>query len=92
MYSPFVFAIGQLLGEMPYNVLCGLLYWVLMVYPLGFGKGAAGLNGTGFQLLIIIFMMLFGVSIGQLIGAISPSIQARATATLGCCVIDMLAC
>jgi hypothetical protein len=31
MYSPFVFAIGQLLGEIPYNILCGILYWVLLV-------------------------------------------------------------
>lgn len=75
MYSPYVFAIGQLLGEIPYNILCGLLYWVLLMYPIGLGKGAAGLNGTGFQLLVILFMMFFGVSFGQLIAAISPSVQ-----------------
>ena len=31
VYSPFVFAIGQLLGEIPYNILCGVLYWVILV-------------------------------------------------------------
>ncbi|KAL1762505.1 ABC-2 type transporter-domain-containing protein [Schizophyllum commune] len=72
IYSPYVFAIGQLLGEIPYSVICGIIYWVLMVYPQGFGQGAAGLklilsSGTGFQLL--------GVSIGQFIAAISPNIQ-----------------
>ncbi|KAF5375215.1 hypothetical protein D9758_000491 [Tetrapyrgos nigripes] len=75
IYSPYVFAIGQLLGEIPYNILCGICYWVLMVYPIGFGQGAAGVNGTGFQLLVILFTMLFGVSLGQLIAAISPSVQ-----------------
>ncbi|KAF8659504.1 hypothetical protein AX14_007561 [Amanita brunnescens Koide BX004] len=75
MYSPYVFAIGQLLGEIPYNILCGLLYWVLMVYPIGFGKGTYGLNGTGFQLLIVLFMLLFGISLGQLIASIAPSVQ-----------------
>ena len=91
MYSPYVFAIGQLLGEIPYNILCGLLYWVLMVairirlltylltffqvYPIGFGQGTYGLNGTGFQLLIVLFMLLFGISLGQLIAAASPSVQ-----------------
>jgi hypothetical protein len=45
------------------------------VYAVGFGKGAAGLNGTGFQLLIVLFMLLFGISLGQLIAAISPSVQ-----------------
>jgi ATP-binding cassette, subfamily G (WHITE), member 2, SNQ2 len=40
-----------------------------------FGQGAAGLSGTGFQLLIIIFLELFGVTLGQLLAALSPSIQ-----------------
>ena len=31
IYSPFVFAIGQLLGEIPYSIVCGIIYWVLMV-------------------------------------------------------------
>ncbi|KIK62247.1 hypothetical protein GYMLUDRAFT_42191 [Collybiopsis luxurians FD-317 M1] len=75
IYSPYAFAIGQLLGEIPYNILCGIVYWVLMVYPMHFGQGAAGVDGTGFQLLVIIFVMLFGVSLGQLIAAISPSVQ-----------------
>ncbi|KAF8711513.1 hypothetical protein AX14_013219 [Amanita brunnescens Koide BX004] len=75
MYSSYVFAIGQLLGEIPYNILCGLLYWVLMVYPIGFGQGTYGLTGTGFQLLIILFLFLFGISLGQLIAATSPSMQ-----------------
>jgi len=75
IYSPYVFAIAQLIGEFPYSILCAIVYWVLMVYPMHFGQGATGLNGTGFQLLITIFMELFGVSIGQLVAALSPSIH-----------------
>ncbi|KAF5312934.1 hypothetical protein D9619_002752 [Psilocybe cf. subviscida] len=75
IYSPYVFAIGQLIGEIPYSIICGVLYWVLMVYPMGYGQGSAGINGTGFQLLIIIFMLLFGVTLGQLVAALSPSVQ-----------------
>lgn len=45
------------------------------MYAIGFGKGAAGLNGTGFQFLIVLFMLLFGISLGQLIASISPSVQ-----------------
>lgn len=44
---------------------------------MGFGNGAAGINGTGFQLLVIIFMELFGVTLGQLIAAVSPSVQVN---------------
>ncbi|KAG5635015.1 hypothetical protein H0H81_012718, partial [Sphagnurus paluster] len=75
IYSPYVFAIGQLIGEIPYSIVCAITYWALMVYPIGFGNGSAGVNGTGFQLLIILFMLLFGVSLGQLVAAISPSVQ-----------------
>ena len=75
IYSPYVFAIGQLVGEIPYSIVCGILYWVLMVYPTGFGQGASGTPGTGFQLVIIILMVLFGVSLGQLVAALSPSIE-----------------
>jgi hypothetical protein len=42
---------------------------------MGFGQGSAGLNGTGFQLLVIIFMLLFGVTLGQMVAALSPSVQ-----------------
>ena len=75
LYSPEVFAISQLLSEIPNSIVCAIVYWVLMVYPIGFGAGSAGLDGTGFQLLAILFTEFFGVTLGQLIGAISPSIQ-----------------
>ncbi|KAI9569434.1 pleiotropic drug resistance ABC transporter [Boletus coccyginus] len=78
IYSPYVFAIAQLIGEIPYSILCAIVYWVLMVYPMHFGQGATGLGGTGFQLLIVIFMELFGVSIGQVVAALSPSMQIAA--------------
>jgi len=42
---------------------------------MGFGKGSAGAAGTVFQLLPILFMVLFGVSLGQAIAAVSPSVQ-----------------
>jgi ATP-binding cassette subfamily G (WHITE) protein 2 (SNQ2) len=34
IYSPYVFAIGQLLGEIPYSLVCAIIYWVLMVGSL----------------------------------------------------------
>ena len=75
IYSTVAFSVAQLISEIPYSILCAVLYWVLMVYPIGFGQGSAGLNGTGFQLLVLIFVELFGVTLAQLVGAISPSIQ-----------------
>jgi len=75
IYSTEAFAIAQLVSEIPYSILCAVLYWVLTAYPIGLGQGSAGLNGTGFQLLLIIFVEFFGVTLSQLVGAISPSIQ-----------------
>ena len=53
-----------------------------MVYPTGFGSGSAGLKGTGFQLLAVIFTEFFGVTLAQLIGALAPSIQVRSPCLL----------
>ncbi len=46
-----------------------------------FGQGSAGLNGTGFQLLVILITELFAVTLGQLIASITPSIQIAALFT-----------
>ena len=75
LYSPEVFAVSQLLSEIPNSVVCAIVYWVLMVYPIGYGDGFTGRSGTGFQLLAIIFTEFFGVTLAQLIGALAPSIQ-----------------
>ena len=56
-----------------------------MVYPIGFGAGSVGLNGTGFQLLAIIFTEFFGVTLGQLVGALAPSIQVCSFSILDSC-------
>jgi hypothetical protein len=48
---------------------------LLQVFVQGFGQGSAGLGGTGLQLVVIIFVELFGVSLGQLVAAITPSVQ-----------------
>jgi hypothetical protein len=34
MYSPEVFAIAQMLGELPYCILCATVYWIIMVINL----------------------------------------------------------
>lgn len=41
IYSPEVFAIAQLLGEIPYSVLCAIVYWALMVSKNSFATEAS---------------------------------------------------
>ena len=66
--------------------LTSYVYTTAQVYPMHYGQGSAGTPGTGFQLLIIIFMLLFGVSLGQLVAALSPSVQVTINfPQLSCC-------
>ncbi|KAF9014420.1 hypothetical protein BDZ89DRAFT_1142302 [Hymenopellis radicata] len=62
--------VGQLISEIPYNIMCALVYWVLTVYPAGFRQGGSGTNGTSFQLLVIIFFVavLFNPPITLILG------------------------
>ena len=59
----------------PLTHLLTFLLTFSQVFPVGFGQGTYGLNGIGFQFLITLFVLLFGISLGQLIAAISPSVQ-----------------
>jgi len=81
IYSPYVFAIGQLLGEIPYSFIAAVIYWVLMVYPMDFGQGSTGKSGTAFQFLVVLITELYAVALGQLIASITPSIQIAALFT-----------
>ena len=59
---------------------------------MGFGKGAAGTSGNGFQLLMVIFVELFGVTLGQMIAAISPSVQVCISAKISIMHSPYLTC
>lgn len=71
MYSPYVFALGQLVAESPYSVLCAFAYWVLMWYPSGFQTAS---NRAGYAFFVILVTEFFSVTLGQAIAALSPSI------------------
>ncbi|KAG9038328.1 hypothetical protein FRB95_001740 [Tulasnella sp. JGI-2019a] len=75
MYSPYVFAMGQLLAELPWSIVCAILYWVLNYFPMDFGQGATGKGGSGYFLLMIIAAETFGVTLGQAIASLAPTIK-----------------
>ncbi|KAG9049168.1 hypothetical protein FS837_010987 [Tulasnella sp. UAMH 9824] len=75
MYSPAVFAVGQLLAETPWSFVCAILYWVLMYFPMDLGQGSSGKGGSGYFLLMILAVELFGVSMAQAVAALLPSIK-----------------
>ncbi|KAG9009142.1 hypothetical protein FRB94_012414 [Tulasnella sp. JGI-2019a] len=75
MYSPYVFAMGQLLAELPWSIVCAILYWVLNYFPMDFGQGATGKGGSGYYLLMIIASETFGVCIS--VSVTLPSLTSR---------------
>jgi ATP-binding cassette, subfamily G (WHITE), member 2, SNQ2 len=62
-------------GNCPNSLHASPTNAVRQIYVQGFGQGSAGLGGTAFQLVVIIFVELFGLSLGQFIASITPSVQ-----------------
>ncbi|GAC94574.1 drug exporter [Pseudozyma hubeiensis SY62] len=71
MYSGTVFAIVQIIQEIPFGILSSVVYFLLFYYPTGF-QFASDRAGYFFAMLMV--TELFAVTLGQAIAAISPSI------------------
>lgn len=75
MYSPLVFAITQLIAEMPNSILCAVAFFLLLYYPVGF-QHESGRAGYAFAMILVV--EIFSVTLGQAVAALSPSIQVAA--------------
>ncbi|CEL54515.1 Brefeldin A resistance protein OS=Schizosaccharomyces pombe (strain 972 / ATCC 24843) GN=bfr1 PE=1 SV=1 [Rhizoctonia solani AG-1 IB] len=71
MYSEFVFALGQVIAEIPYSLLCAVVYFVLFSYPSGFQFAP---DRAGYQFFMILGIELFSVTLAQMIASFSPTI------------------
>ncbi|KAF8743104.1 ABC transporter, partial [Rhizoctonia solani] len=71
MYSQIVFALGQLLAEMPYSILCAVTYFVLFYYPAGFNTAS---DRAGYHFFMILATELFSVTLGQMLAALTPTV------------------
>ncbi|KAF8758804.1 ABC transporter [Rhizoctonia solani] len=71
MYSEFAFALGQLMAEMPYSLLCAVVYFLLFYYPTGFQYAS---DRAGYQFLMFLVTEVFAVTLGQMIAALTPTV------------------
>ncbi|CCO36958.1 Brefeldin A resistance protein [Rhizoctonia solani AG-1 IB] len=71
MYSEFAFALGQVMAEMPYSLLCAAVYFLLFYYPAGFQYAS---NRAGYQFLMFLGIEIFSVTLAQMIASLSPTI------------------
>lgn len=76
MYSPYVFALSQMIAESPYSILCAFAYWILMWYPSGFLTAS---DRAGYAFFMILVVEFYSVTLGQAVAALSPSMFIAAT-------------
>ncbi|KAK4174446.1 putative ATP-binding transporter [Triangularia setosa] len=71
MYSSFVFASSLLIAEIPYSILCAVLFFLPLYYLPGLQPEPVR---AGYQFLIILITEFFSVTMGQALSALTPSL------------------
>ncbi|KAK8142572.1 hypothetical protein G3M48_008553 [Beauveria asiatica] len=69
--SWFAFTTGLIVSEMPYLVLCGVIYYVCWYYTVGFPGASSRAGSTFFVMLMYEFLY---TGIGQFIAAYAPNV------------------
>lgn len=70
-YSPTVFAIAQLVAEIPYSILCSVVFFLLFYLPMNFNNSP---DRAGFAFLVILTVEFFATTLGQMIASLTPSV------------------
>lgn len=70
MYSWVAFVTGLIVSEVPYLIICAVLYFVCWYYTVGFPNDSARAGGTFFVMLMYEFVY---TGIGQFIAAYAPN-------------------
>ncbi|GAA6025142.1 hypothetical protein JCM11491_000230 [Sporobolomyces phaffii] len=89
MYSPYVFALSQLAAETPYSILCSVVFFLLLYYPMGFNTDS---NRAGYAYAFILLVEMFAVTLGQAVAALAPTIYSAAMTNPFLLVIFSLFC
>jgi ATP-binding cassette, subfamily G (WHITE), member 2, SNQ2 len=70
MYSPTVFAASITLAELPYSILCAIVFFLPIYYMPGFQTES---SRAGYQFFMVLITELFSVSLGQSLASLTPS-------------------
>jgi hypothetical protein len=70
MYSPMSFAISMLVAELPYAILCAILFFLPLYYLPGFQTEP---SRAGYQFFMVLITELFSVTLGQGLASLTPS-------------------
>ncbi|CAG8198303.1 unnamed protein product [Penicillium salamii] len=77
IYSWKAFVMGLIVSEMPYLVICGVLYFVCWYFTVGFSSDA---SKAGASFFVVLMYEFFYTGLGQFIAAYSPNAVAASLA------------
>ncbi|GAA5893100.1 hypothetical protein JCM6882_003886 [Rhodosporidiobolus microsporus] len=69
-YSAPTFAVSQILAELPYSLLCSVVFFVLFYYMIGLNPSS---DRAGYTFLFIFLLENYSVILGQAVAALSPN-------------------
>ncbi|CAK7221873.1 ATP-binding cassette transporter snq2 [Sporothrix curviconia] len=70
MYSGPVFALGMLVAELPYAILCAVAFFLPLYYMPGLQKES---SRAGLQFFFVLITELFSITLGQGLASLTPS-------------------
>ncbi|KXJ89816.1 ABC-2 type transporter-domain-containing protein [Microdochium bolleyi] len=70
MYSTFTFTTTMIVAEIPYSILCAVIFFLPIYYMPGFQYES---SRAGLQFFFMLLTELFSITLGQVLAAISPS-------------------
>lgn len=70
MYSTTTFAASIILAEVPYSILCAVVFFLPLYYIPGLRPES---SRAGYQFFIILITELFSITLGQVLAALAPS-------------------
>ncbi|OJD19208.1 hypothetical protein AJ78_00821 [Emergomyces pasteurianus Ep9510] len=69
-YKQFPFALSMVLAEIPYNIICSVIFFLPIYYIPGLQSSS---ERAGYQFLMVLITEMFAVTAGQMISALTPS-------------------
>jgi ABC-type multidrug transport system permease subunit len=70
MYSQFAFALSMVVAELPYSILCAVIFFICIYFPPGFNLSP---SRAGYQFLMVLICEFFAVTLGQALAALTPN-------------------
>lgn len=85
MYHWTTFVLANIFVEIPYNIVCGTLFFLPWYYAVGFfqhfGGAAEAANRGGYMYYIFVLFQVYFTTFGQAVAAMSPNQQTAAALT-----------